>query len=103
MAFANYLSDNNIPMWIRHVVVPELTFDENYLSELGQFIGTLKTVQALDVLPYHNMAIKKYEELRLGYPLKNIPPLTKEDALLARNKILQNIKIQTQNKANILT
>ena len=92
LAFAKYLSDNNIPMWIRHVVVPEITYNEKYLKELGQFIATLKTVTALDVLPYHNMAIKKYEELGLDYSLKTIPPLTKAQALDARNIILRNIK-----------
>ena len=97
LAFAKYLSDNNIPMWIRHVVVPEITFKEEYLKELGQFIGTLKTLQALDILPYHNMAEKKYDELKINYPLKNISPLTKEEAILARNIILENVKISYQN------
>ena len=57
--FARYLSDNNIPVWIRHVVVNEITYNEKYLKELGEFLRTLKNVKALDVLPYHNMAIQK--------------------------------------------
>ena len=97
LAFAKYLSDNNVPMWIRHVVVPEITFKEKYLKDLGQFIGTLKTVTALDVLPYHNMAIKKYEKLGLDYPLINIPQLTKEEAIKARDIILKNVKISYNN------
>lgn len=97
LLFAKYLSDNKIPMWIRHVVVPKLTYNEEYLKELGDFIGTLKTVIALDVLPYHNMAIKKYKELGIDYPLKNIPPLTKEEAIKARDIILKNVKISYNN------
>ena len=93
LAFAKYLSDKNIPMWIRHVVVPEITFKKEYLIELGKFIKTLKTVKALDVLPYHNMAIPKYESLNIDYPLKNIEPLSKEDAIIARNYILEGMKI----------
>ena len=93
LAFAKYLSDKNIPMWIRHVVVPEITFKKEYLIELGKFIKTLKTVKALDVLPYHNMAITKYESLNIDYPLKNIEPLSKEDAIIARNYILEGMKI----------
>lgn len=97
LAFAKYLSDKNIPMWIRHVVVPEITFNEKYLSQLGEFIRTLKNVQALDILPYHNMAIKKYNELGIDYPLKDTKPLTKEEALLARNIILKNINKSQKN------
>ena len=90
--FARFLSDNNVSMWIRHVVVPNITFKEEYLFKLGQFIKQLKSVSALDVLPYHNMAIPKYEKLGINYPLKETSPLTKEDAIIARNIILNGIK-----------
>ena len=92
LKFAKYLSDKKIPMWIRHVVVKGITLDEKYLRELGQFLKTLKTLKALDVLPYHNMAIPKYEALKIGYPLKNTPPTTKEEAIWARDVILQNMR-----------
>ena len=90
--FAKYLSENNIPMWIRHVVVPNITDNDVYLTKLGQFLATLKTVQALDVLPYHDMAIPKYESLGLNYPLKDVPPLTKQEAIRARDVILKAMK-----------
>ncbi len=93
LAFARYLSGIKKPMWIRHVVVPKLNDKEEYLVKLGEFIGELKSVKALDVLPYHDMAIPKYENLGLNYPLKGIPPLTKEEAIQARNTILRGISI----------
>ena len=40
----------------------------------------------------HDMAIPKYESLNIPYPLKNTPPLTKEEALQARNWILEGMK-----------
>ena len=92
LKFAKYLSDNNIPIWIRHVVVPNLTYNEVYLRNLGGFIKTLKTVQALDILPYHDMARIKYKDLGIEYPLGDTPPLSKEDAMNARNIILKEIK-----------
>ena len=92
LEFAKYLSEKQIPVWIRHVVVPEITFKKEYLIRLGQFLKTLKNIKALDVLPYHNMAIPKYENLNIPYPLKNTPPLTKEQALEARNYILDGMK-----------
>jgi len=92
LAFAEYLSEKDIPIWVRHVVVPGITDNEKYLKELGCFIGNLNNVKALDVLPYHDMAISKYENLGIDYPLKNVPPLSKDAALEARNYILAGIK-----------
>ncbi len=92
LSFAKYLSEKNIPMWVRHVVVPGLTYNENYLKCLGMFLSDLRNVKALDVLPYHNMAVPKYENLGIDYPLKDTPPLTKEEALRARSYILEGLK-----------
>lgn len=89
--FAKYLSEIEKPMWIRHVVVPEVTYNEKYLKELGVFLADLKNIKALDVLPYHNMAVPKYENLGIEYPLVNIPPLSKSEAIQARNYILEGM------------
>lgn len=90
--FAKYLSEKNISVWIRHVVVPSITDKEEFLYQLGEFLSTLKNIKALDVLPYHNMAIPKYENLGIDYPLKEIPPLTKQEAIKARDIILKAMK-----------
>lgn len=92
LEFARYLSDKGIPMWVRHVVVPGITFNEKYLTQLGEFLATLKNIKALDVLPYHDMAIPKYENLGIEYPLKGVPPLTKVQAMEARNIIFKAYK-----------
>ena len=92
LAFAEYLSEKNIPIWIRHVVVPGITDDETYLKKLGYFIGGLKTLKALDVLPYHDMAIPKYENLGIDYVLKDVPPLEKSVALEKKKVVIEGIK-----------
>ena len=96
IAFAKYLSEIKKPMWVRHVVVPGITFKEEYLTRLGEFLGTLQNIAALDVLPYHDMAIPKYENLKIDYPLKGVPPLSHGEALQARNIILKAYKEQKQ-------
>lgn len=88
LAFARYLSDKGIPVWIRHVVVPGITDRQEELEELGRFLARLHNVKALDVLPYHTMGEVKYEELGVAYPLKGVPELPKEEALRAREIIL---------------
>lgn len=90
--FARYLSDNGIPMWIRHVVVPGITTDEKYLYELGRFIGALKSVKALDVLPYHVMGVSKYDQLGIDYPLKGVEAASQEQAAAAKAAIMRGIR-----------
>ena len=98
LAFAEYLAKNNKEMWIRHVLVPNVTDDEYYLHKLGEFIGGLKTLKALDVLPYHTMAKAKYESLGIPYPLGDIPPATKEQASKARDIIMKGIYDRLSSK-----
>ena len=88
LAFARYLEEKQVDVWIRHVVVPGITDDEDQLTRLGSFLGTLSNVKALDVLPYHIMGITKYEQLGLDYPLKGVPPTTKDQAAKAKKIIL---------------
>ena len=90
--FAQYLSDINKDMWVRHVVVPDLTFNEKYLRALGSLLRNYKNIKALDVLPYHDMAISKYENLGLTYPLAGTRALTKDEALQARIWIVKGYK-----------
>ncbi len=80
LAFAKYLDKKNIPVWIRHVVVPQITLDDDALKRLGGFIGTLSNVKKVETLPYHSMAKYKYEKLGIKYPLEDIPDATKEQA-----------------------
>lgn len=92
LAFASYLNEKGVPMWIRHVVVPTITDNEKDLYELGWFIGGLKMVKALDVLPYHDMGKVKYQQLGMDYPLKDISPMSKDGALEAQKSILRGIR-----------
>ena len=61
LEFAKYLSDNGIPMWIRQVIIPGITDNEEDLLELKKFINSLKTVEKVELLPYHNLGEYKME------------------------------------------
>ena len=90
--FAMYLSENNIPVWIRHVLVPGITLNDEHLYNLGRFIGNIKTLKAVDVLPYHDMGKTKYKALGMDYPLEGTPIPTKDDTLHAREIILSGVR-----------
>ena len=84
LAFAKFLSENGKPVWIRQVLVPNITDDEQSLKRTRAFIDTLQTVEKIEVLPYHTMGTVKYEKLGLAYPLKGVEAPTKESVEKAK-------------------
>lgn len=75
---AQYLSGIGKPVWIRHVLVPERSDNDEYLKKLYDFIKTLNNVKKVEVLPYHTFGEYKWKELGYEYPLAGIDPPTKE-------------------------
>ena len=69
LAMARHISDLGVPLWIRHVLVPGLTDDEDGLRKTAEFISSLKTVQRVEVLPYHTLGLFKWQKLGIPYPL----------------------------------
>lgn len=75
---ARYLSEIGKPIWIRHVLVPTITDNDEYLQRLRAFIASLDNVEKIEVLPYHTLGIYKWENLHIPYTLKGIPEPTPE-------------------------
>ena len=80
IAFARYLDEKKIPVWIRHVVVPGITYSKDELTALGLFLKTLSNVTKLEVLPYHALGKTKYDSLGMKYVLEDTPQLKKAEA-----------------------
>ena len=78
LAMARRISDLGVPLWIRHVLVPGLTDDEEGLRRTADFIRSLKTVQRVEVLPYHTLGLFKWQKLGIPYPLPDAVPPTAE-------------------------
>lgn len=85
LAFAKYLSDNGIHMWIRQVLVPGYTDDEYDLLRLKDFISSLKTVDRVEILPYHSLGEYKWKALGLKYPLEGVRDANEDDVQRAKN------------------
>lgn len=90
LKFAKYLDNHGKKMWIRHVLVNGYTNDEAYLLQIREFIDTLNNVEKVEVLPYHKLGIKKYEQMHIDYPLKDTKLCTKEE--IAQAKEILNVK-----------
>lgn len=84
LAFANYLSDNGIPIWIRQVLIPNYTDDRQDLLKLKDFISSLKTVEKVELLPYHDMGKFKWKKLGLDYAFDNIRNANSDDIKVAK-------------------
>lgn len=78
LACARHLSALGVPVWIRHVLVPGITDNDDDLHALRQFINTLSNVQRVEVLPYHTLGVYKYGQLGIPYPLKGVNPPTRD-------------------------
>ena len=85
---ARYLDEIGKRVWIRHVLVPGITDDDEWLIQLRDFLSTLSNVERIDVLPYHTMGIYKYRELGIKYSLEGVEPPSRERIDNA-NRILQ--------------
>ena len=91
LAFAEFLSNHGKKMWIRHVLVPTRTDDDAALKRTRTFIDGLKTVEKVEVLPYHTMGIAKYQKLGMEYPLSGVAAPTKERVQNAREILCKGI------------
>ena len=76
-----------VRMWIRHVLVPERNDKDEYLTKLAEFIKSLKTVERVEVLPYHTLGVHKWATLGIPYELEGITTPSQERVENAR-KIL---------------
>lgn len=75
LAFAKYLSNLSIPVWIRHVMVPGLTDDETGIRLLARYLTTLTNVEKVELSPFHKMGEYKWQELGYDYTLGDVPPM----------------------------
>ena len=88
LAMAQHVARLGVPLWIRHVLVPGLTDDEEGLRQTGAFIASLPTVQRVEVLPYHTLGLFKWQKLGIPYSLNDAQPPTDEQVRRAEELLL---------------
>ena len=88
--FAKYLNENNIPMWIRQVIIPGITDDIEDLQKEKEFLAKLGNIENIELLPYHDLGKFKWMELTGSYPLEEIRTATPDD--IERAKEILGIK-----------
>jgi pyruvate formate lyase activating enzyme len=81
----NYLEENNIRTWIRHVVMPGWTDNDILLNKLADFLKPYKCIEKVELLPYHKMGVNKYEQMGIDYRPGDLPALSDERLQNARD------------------
>ena len=76
--FVEVLNKQDKEVWIRQVIVPGINDNEEYILGLKKYLKKIKNITNIELLPYHTMAILKYEKLGIPYRLKGVPDMDKE-------------------------
>lgn len=78
-------------LWIRHVVVPGITSEEEHIKKLAEIIKKIKNVEKIELLPYHTLGVNKYDTMGIPYRLKDSEPMDREECkrleTILKNKI----------------
>lgn len=77
VAVGKYCTDNNIRLWLRTVVVPNINDNEESIEKYAQFAKQFK-FEKYELLAFHTMGFFKYENLKIDNPLINTPALDKD-------------------------
>jgi len=89
---AHYREQTNKPMWLRYVLVPGWTDQEEYLNEWAEYFAQFTSVEKVQILPYHHLGIYKYSELGLDYKLDGVRAATQKDAQRAKKIFEKHLK-----------
>jgi pyruvate formate lyase activating enzyme len=93
---ADFLEKKNIRTWVRHVLVPGITDDENLLKSLAEFIAARKNIELVEILPFHQYGKFKWAELGYAYPLAETEEPSEENVSKAI-KIFESYGIKTKS------
>lgn len=75
--FLDYLQSEGIRCWVRHVVVPGYTDNDDLLAKLATKLEEYSVVERVELLPYHTFGTPKYDNMGLEYPLNGVDSLSK--------------------------
>lgn len=65
-------------MWLRYVLLPGYSDQEEYLHQLGQHFKDYKTIEKIEIQPYHTLGVHKWQALGIKYGLEGVEPPSHE-------------------------
>lgn len=71
--FLSYLDRENIPTWIRHVIVPGINDTKEDVIALRDIISPYACIEKTELLPFRKLCLEKYEALGIPFLLRDVP------------------------------
>lgn len=87
LKFLDKLQEKGIAVWIRHVVVPDITDDKENIEKLKEITDKYSVIEKVELLPFKKLCLEKYETMGLDFPLKDTPQCS-QDKISELNLIL---------------
>ncbi len=85
LQFARRLASRKRPVWLRYVLVPDLTDDPHDVGQLANFAAQLGNIERVDILPFHQLGQYKWKELNLNYTLQHVQPPSAQHVGIVRD------------------
>lgn len=88
LRFLECAEKHGTKLWVRHVVVPDITDGEHHIEKLGTILKNIKNIEKVELLPYHVLGINKYEVMGIKYRLEGVEPMDKNICKYLEQKLI---------------
>ncbi len=104
LATLDYCEKIGKPVWVRHVLLPGWTLQEEQLNRLATYLAPFSCIEQVELLPFHKMGEYKWKELGYNYSLATTPEPSSKDVRMAREIFEgQGLKVLTQGYEDTAT
>ena len=79
LSFLDVLQKKQKEVWIRHVVVPGINDTEEDVLKLKNMLSGYTCISKIELLPFKNLCLEKYESLGIEFKLKDTNPMKNEE------------------------
>ena len=87
LKFLDKLQSLGKDVWIRHVVVPGINDTGEDILKLKDMLKGYSCISKIELLPFKNLCLEKYESLGIEFKLKDTKPMASEE-IEKLNKLL---------------
>lgn len=95
--FIKELNKTNIPVWIRQVIIPNITDTKKYLTTLQNYLTKINNIEKIEFLPFHHLGFPKYKELNIENKLINTKEMNKEKCKELEEKFIKKTLTKKNN------
>ena len=78
LSFYRLAAELNVPLWVRHVVVPGLNDNLEDLRAIKTLAESFPNLEKIEWLPFHNLCLEKYQSMGIPVPLAGTDNMDEE-------------------------